>query len=726
MANTTHNPQLELAHKFAQFTHRNIFLTGKAGTGKTTFLRQLRQQSKKRMIVVAPTGVAAINAGGVTIHSFFQLAPGMFVPGSATSTKKDQRFKYNFSKHKINILRSLDLLVIDEISMVRCDLLDAIDEVLRRYQNRNLPFGGVQVLMIGDLQQLPPVTTDEERDILRQWYDTSYFFSSIAFRQGDFITIELNTVYRQADPTFIEVLNSVRDNNVTPEILSVLNARFKPNFTPNDNDGYITLTTHNYQASDINARRMMQLPTQEVHFKASVTGEFPELSYPTDADLSLKVGAQVMFCKNDSSPAKAYYNGKIGHVIKIANGLVTVRCKDSLSGNNDEQLIEVGPQEWINSKYVTNETTGEISEEETGKFTQIPLKAAWAITIHKSQGLTFDKAIINAGRAFSHGQVYVALSRCRSLEGLILSTPISAAVISTDNCVRQFNQAVAEHQPSLGDLHRCTLKYVEELLCSLFDYRQFMTRFNYYLRLCDEHIYRQYPKYLASLKELQGGIQAELLDVGSRFQVQIHQLIALTSDYRTNTMLAERFKKGITYFLTKTTELLSDVIEQGVPELDNKALKEQLEREFELLKSDYSMMLQFFVKFSTEGFSLEAYWDAKSVAIMGTDEDGIAKKKNARKTKGSSAKEKTPKKVVVSDNDDIKDPRLYNALRSWRSDKAAELNVPPYHILHNATLIGLVNNRPSNEKELLTIPGIGKKVAAAFGAQILEIIRSCK
>ena len=339
------------------YTQRNIFLTGKAGTGKTTFLRQLRNDSQKRMIVVAPTGVAAINANGVTIHSFFQLAPGLL-------PKNDNKFQ--FSKHKINIMRSLDMLVIDEISMVRCDLLDAIDHILRRFQNHNRPFGGVQLLMIGDLQQLAPVASEEEWNILKTTYQTPYFFSSRAWTETSFTTIELTKVFRQKNETFISVLNKVRDNTIDQQTLDILNSRYIPDFRPQDSEGYITLTTHNYQAQEINQMHMDQLKTYPETFTATVEGEFPESSYPTDAQLTLKIGAQVMFCKNDSSPEKRYYNGKIGRVVQIANGKVIVECKGEY---DEEEIIEVDKEEWLNMKYETDNKTGEIKEVFVGSFT---------------------------------------------------------------------------------------------------------------------------------------------------------------------------------------------------------------------------------------------------------------------------------------------------------------------------------------------------------------------
>ncbi len=605
----TKNKDLELAFNYAQYTQRNIFLTGKAGSGKTTFLRNLLRTTHKRAIVVAPTGVAAINAGGVTIHSFFQLAPGLYLPGQ--SIQRDSKMRYGFSKHKINILRSLDLLVIDEISMVRCDLLDAIDDVLRRYQDHFKPFGGVQLLMIGDLQQLAPVASDEEWQLLQAaGYQTPYFFGSQALQKTNYTAIELTHVYRQADQTFIDLLNNVRDNRLDATTLATLNSRYKPNFRPSDDEGYITLTTHNYQANDINQHRLMMLPTEPHTYTAGVNGDFPETSYPTDAHLTLKIGAQVMFCKND--PNRLYYNGKIGRVTQLTANDVWVECTDE---NGQPQDIQVSPQEWQNTKYVTDEKSGEISEEVIGTFSQIPLRTAWAITIHKSQGLTFDRCIINAGQAFSFGQVYVALSRCRTLEGLVLSTPITGNVVMSDPTIISYNHAIQENQPDDKQLANDRLACIDRTLCNIFDYLPLMTQLRYVVRLADEKLTRANKPWVEQAKLLTADCEQQLEAVGQTFQAQIHRLIPLATTYEENTQLQERVKKGNQYFLVKTTHLMDDFIQAGLPDIDNKVTRERLEREFELLKQDYSIKTRLLVR-TAGGFSLDTYWNAKAEVTM--------------------------------------------------------------------------------------------------------------
>lgn len=636
------NAPLALAYNYAQYTDRHIFLTGKAGTGKTTFLRHLTQATHKRHIVVAPTGVAAINAGGVTIHSFFQLAPGLYLPGQAVQRDPaGGRGRYGFSRHKLNILRSLDLLIIDEISMVRCDLLDAIDEVLRRYQRHDLPFGGVQLLMIGDLQQLSPVARDEEWQLLRQHYRTPYFFDSLALRQTDYTTIELTQVYRQDDPTFIGLLNQVRTGRLDAPALQLLASRYRPDFRPADGEGYITLTTHNRQAQRINDERLAALRTRAVTFSARVAGDFPEVSYPTEAQLTLKVGEQVMFCKNDTSAAREYYNGLIGRVAAIdeAQGTVMVWI------DAERREVELGPQEWQNTKYTTHPATGEIREEVAGTFTQIPLRAAWAITIHKSQGLTFDRAVIDAGRAFSYGQVYVALSRCRSLQGLVLSTPIAPDAIMSDPDVVRYNRYVEQNQPTPARLADDRRRYVESLLCQMFDLGTLMRHLSELVRRCGELIGRAHPDFVTRLLAAVPDA-TDLAEVGQRFQQQIRRMMPLAPDYDANTALHERIRRGTDYFAVHLAEALGELTHEGLPDIGNKAHRERIGNAWQPLKAEYDLKMALLVGCG-RGFTLERYWDAKAAATMADDAAagkkkaaaaGKAKKPTARKAAGRKRK----------------------------------------------------------------------------------------
>lgn len=739
------NIELDMARNYAMYTHRNIFLTGKAGTGKTTFLRRLYSETRKRTIIVAPTGVAAINAGGVTIHSFFQLAPGLFLPGGQMVAGRDQRNRYSFSKNKVNILQALDLLVIDEVSMVRADLLDAIDDVLRRYKDRRKPFGGVQLLLIGDLQQLAPVATDEEWPILSQYYQTPYFFSSLALAQTDFVCIELRHIYRQQDESFVRLLNNVRDGRVDADTLTTLNSRYQPGFVPPQTEEWITLTTHNYQAAQINDRHLAALPTQPYVFKAAVKGDFPETSYPTDVQLTLKIGAQVMFCKNDPSTAKAYYNGRIGRVESLQNDSVTVVCQRG-DGSGDYDRIEVRALEWTNTRYATDSSTGIISEEVIGSFTQIPLRTAWAITIHKSQGLTFDHAIINAGRAFSHGQVYVALSRCRTLQGLVLATPISPSVITTDPDVLQFNAYAEDHAPTAESFIRDRRSFVEDILCDIFDFQQMSMHARYYARLVAEHMSGLYPTYAQAAAEAATQVDAKLAAVGVKFQTQIHQLMPQAESFSANSVLRERIAKAITYYASATPAAIGEFLDIDMPEIDNKVHREQIQRQFDLLQNDFTMKMQVFVA-CLNGFSLDAYWNAKAAAAM-TEETKPKRKKSPKtpkppkaigvqNTSGASptspANPATPKpsatknarstaaKVEI-DTTRVRNASLYRAILDWRTEVSRERKLPPAYIMAMKAVIGLSNLAPRTPEELASIPGIGPKTIEAHGADLLELV----
>lgn len=465
-----------LALDYIESTHTTVFLTGKAGTGKTTLLQQIKREAKKKLAVVAPTGVAAINAGGMTIHSFFQMPFGPLLPGG------DSRPEVHYSPEKKELLYNLELLIIDEISMVRPDILDQIDLILRNVKESNHPFGGVQMLLIGDLSQLSPIIREEEWALLSRYYTSPYFFSSLVLQKMPYVRIELGHVYRQKEQAFVDILNEVRNQSINPENLQILNQRYDPDFRPSADDPYITLTTHNSIANKINAEYLEALQGETFEFKATIKGDFPKDAYPTETELKLKIGAQVMFVKNDSSAEKLYYNGKIGTVSRIEGNTVFV----------DELAVEA--LEWSNIKYKLEEE--QISETNAGSFAQIPLKLAWAITIHKSQGLTFDKAIIDVSEAFAHGQAYVALSRCRTLFGMVLRNPIAAQNIIGDPAVIRYNTQVQNKT----DLEVDRLRYAQFLLTELFNFNGLKSRLHNFEHLLSNHITAVAEKSARQLK----------------------------------------------------------------------------------------------------------------------------------------------------------------------------------------------------------------------------------
>ena len=702
------NPELKLAFDFVEQTNTNLFLTGKAGTGKTTFLRNLRNISPKRMIVVAPTGVAAINAGGVTIHSFFQMHFGPHIPeqytnsgnASPDSQKQVLDFSQRFSREKINIMKSLDLLVIDEISMVRADLLDAIDEVLRRFKDRYKPFGGVQLLMIGDLQQLAPVAKDDEWDILRPYYDTIFFFGSRALQKTNFTTIELKHIYRQSDDVFIGLLNKVRDNKIDIQALEDLNKRHIPGFNPASDEGYITLTTHNYQSQAINETKLKQLKSQAHHFKAKVEGDFPEYSYPTDFELVLKVGAQVMFVKNDTSRDKLFYNGKIGTITNIDDDLIFVKC------DGDYDVIAVVPIEWINNKYSINEETKEITETPVGKFIQYPLKLAWAITIHKSQGLTFEKAIIDANAAFAHGQVYVALSRCKTFEGMVLSSRISQDCIKSDTSVKGFSTEAEMNQPGEKELLASRIAYQQTLLVELLDFSVIQRRFYHCQKLIKENSNVLLPSLAEAFMAIHVGLTTDLIGVSDKFKPQIGQLLVDNPMIEGNEALQERIKKASTYFAEKTDQHICKVLQIIDIETDNKVIRKLLKDSFENLYQEAFIKSTCF-KACIPGFTVKNYLTAKAKASI----EKIQLKPE-------------PKLKLSSASNGKSAPALLHQIKTWRAVMADEEDLPIYMVLPQKTMYDLVELLPVSIKELKDIKGFGKKKIQKYGTEIIGIIRN--
>jgi len=619
------NDEMNLAWQFVKNTGASIFLTGKAGTGKTTFLRTLKDKLPKRMVVVAPTGIAAINANGVTIHSFFQLPFAPYVPNS--TFKAEGIFRV--SKEKQRILRTLDLLVIDEISMVRADLLDSVDMVLRRYRDRGKPFGGVQLLLIGDLQQLPPVVRDEEWTMLSRYYDSPYFFSSLALKQMGYITIELKHVYRQNDLDFLSLLNKIRDNKADQDTFNKLNSRYIPNFVPPVGTDYIRLVTHNYQAQSINESKLAELPGTSRRYKASITGEFPEQSFPTEFVLELKEDAQVMFVKNDSTGKGRYYNGMLGKVVSTTARGVTVK------GNENGELIDLSPEEWTNAKYVLNKTTHEIEEEVEGTFKQFPLRLAWAVTIHKSQGLTFEHAIIDAQHSFAHGQTYVALSRCKTLEGLVLSSPLSTSAVICDEKVHQFNIDASVRQPNSEMLSQMQRAYEVNLIDELFDFRPIGIAFERITRFIDEHFARKYPRLLQEYRSARP-ILDEVASVAARFRLQYTQMLAAQQEQELSNEVLQRIRSGAEYF-HKRLALLVEMHRKNKIETDNKALKKTLKERYTDVHEtlDFKWNLLKYESREDVSFSVGDYLSVKAKLLLGAmdgDKPNAKKKKEEDKS----------------------------------------------------------------------------------------------
>ena len=620
------NSELRHAWDFIEHTGISIFLTGKAGTGKTTFLRTLKEKSSKRSIIVAPTGVAAINAGGMTIHSFFQLPLSPFVP------EANFKNRFDYSKEKRKIIRTLDLLIIDEISMVRSDVLDAIDSVLRRFREHEKPFGGVQLLMIGDLQQLTPVVTPEDEVILQRYYDTSYFFGSKALRSISYVTIELTHVYRQQDEEFITLLNNIREGQVSETDLKKLNERFNPNFEPEVGSDYIRLTTHNKMAESYNEVQLHNLPSKACTFIAEADGNFPEYNYPADFKLTLKRGAQVMFIRNDNNGR--YYNGRIGHVTHIDNEKILVLCP------GDDKEIEVQQETWENTKYSLNEKTKQIEAEVQGTFKQYPLRLAWAITIHKSQGLTFEHAIIDAQSSFAAGQVYVALSRCKTLEGLILASPISSSAIINDNQVMNYiSHQTEEAEKSIAALPTLKAEYYRQLLLELFSFTDLKACEDALYRVLTEYFYK-YPKIITLHKMAIIDLDERIMSISSKWKGIICNM---TTDQLHEDDFLQRVKKGALYFHSQLTEIFSHLLDmtKGV-QSNNKIAYKRFDNNYADLLQIYVVKHELLESIIEKGFSINGYLAAKQEAILNS-----LNEKTGRNRK-NKIEETTPKVPKIS------------------------------------------------------------------------------
>ena len=544
MNSTDTNTVFTLAAEFINNTSRSVFLTGKAGTGKTTFLKYICNHSHKNLAVAAPTGVAAINAGGMTLHSLFQLPIGVYLPGFRTQesnvavTNRNTLFKnLKLSASKRELLQELELLVIDEVSMVRCDMLDAVDAILRMVRRNQRPFGGVQVLFIGDLFQLSPVAGNEEWNILKEHYESLFFFHAKVVQQSPPVSIELTKIYRQSDQRFIELLNNIRNNEVSEYDFEVLNSRLG---IPSNHQEFVTLSTHNYKTDAINERELEKLAGTLHQFNAIVQDDFPERNFPTESVLSLKLGARIMFIKNDSSEEKRYYNGKLATVIHIELDSIVVQDDQGIT-------IELTKETWRNIRYKYDAEEDEILEEELGAFTQYPIRLAWAITIHKSQGLTFDKAIIDAGSSFAPGQVYVALSRCTSLEGLVLQTPITSRQIATDPIVVEYSRNLQNELQLKYELQQAVEEYEIEYFLRLFSFNKIQQAIDTWaLEILGKKI-PNLEEAKALSKELQEQANS-LVDVANKTQQWIEKNFHEARQYGEFTKLIDGLTRSVNHF----------------------------------------------------------------------------------------------------------------------------------------------------------------------------------
>ncbi len=627
------NAELQIAWEFVEHTDCSVFLTGKAGTGKTTFLHNVVKHTRKRCIVVAPTGVAAINAGGVTIHSFFQLPLSPYVPGVHWKSK------FDFNGNKRRIIASLDLLIIDEISMVRCDLLDAIDDVMRRFRDHNKPFGGVQLLMIGDLAQLTPVVTSEEERLLRDHYDTPYFFSSKQLAALPYVTVTLNTVFRQQDEVFINILNHIRNGHPTTTDLQQLAACVRPGFATKAEEGYIRLTTHNRLADDFNNAQLNRLTSKAFHYTAKVKGTFPETSYPTAMTLELKKGTQVMFIKNDTSGQGRYYNGLIGQVTYLTEDEVWVKPQ------NDKDVIQVDLVEWENARYKLNAETHEIETDVQGTFCQYPLRLAWAVTIHKSQGLTFSHAVIDANQSFAPGQVYVALSRCRSLEGLVLTAPLEPRAIINDQRVNSYiTVQETTAQTTIANLPLLKQEYERHLLQELFDFSAIAAAMHQFERTFIEFSTRKRWQACEMVKKTTEDMDKQIVLVSKKWENVICRkpISELRSEAFHN-----RVKESAKYFVTLLPTTVGKALEltKGIV-FENKQGEKRHKLHRNDLEQGYRARHYLLTQIAEHGFTADFYLKQKQIGLLNAMDANPSN--NTKKQRSKAIKPPKPKTWMIT------------------------------------------------------------------------------
>ena len=697
------NEMFRLAAELVKQSSRNIFLTGKAGTGKTTFLKYIRGNCLKQIAVVAPTGVAAINAGGVTMHSFFQLPFSPFIPNDGgfnrqneeTTDKNSLLSKLRMTTEKKKILQELELLIIDEISMVRCDMLDAVDAVLRHIRHRhNERFGGVQVLFIGDMFQLPPVIKEHEWRSLKDFYNSPYFFDSLVIKEEPPVYIEFEKIYRQSDVKFINVLNQVRNNQFDEDGRNLLEKRFSPDFKRTKDDGYIILTTHNDRARNKNERELNGLANKLFSYRAEIEGDFPESAYPAEEQLLLKVGSQVMFIKNDTERIKRYFNGKIGIVTELDQDKILVQCKDEA----DE--IEVKKEKWENIRYTVDKKSRQLNEEVLGSFIQYPLRLAWAITIHKSQGLTFEKVIIDAGEAFAPGQVYVALSRCTTLDGIVLQSHIRPTKMFSDERIVQFSKTNSSKNILEQELQKSKRNYQLNILLSLFDYKQIIAE----AEMLNQYLLENKSSFNEETEKWINGVLNEIIKLqatAEKFQNQLRSIFNRDENPATNELLKERMNAGAGYFLMEQSKFNETVI--SCPAVTDSRLHAREVNE--TLKEIFSRL------------SVKKYLMESLAGVIDIEKYHKRKKDFILPAFGVNVYAGEAKQRTESPN-----PLLHQRLRKLRDNICSKADIPIYIVAGTNTLDEMARYLPVNLTELRKISGFGDAKTEKYGQQFLDII----
>ena len=677
-------------------TDTTLFVTGRAGTGKTTLLRYVAESSQKNTVVVAPTGIAAINAGGVTIHSFFKLPFAPFIP-SVIEAKKliaGQKMRAEFR----SVIRSVDMIIIDEVSMLRADILDAIDVVLRHYRNSKFPFGGVQMVFFGDMYQLPPVCVNDEWFILKDYYSTPYFFSAKVFEKQEIVCLELDKIFRQRDADFVEILNQVRNNNISKENFNRLNDRYNPDFDLENNQDFVVLTTHNAVSDDINESRLIDIDSKTFIFDAAIKGDFPEYLYPVEQQIVLKKGARVMFTANDHiNPERLYYNGKMGTVVELEDNNVYVTC------DGEDDPIQVNYETWENNTFSYNRKENSVDVKTIGTFTQLPLRLAWAITIHKSQGLTFQKVAIDAANSFTSGQVYVALSRCTSLDGIVLLSPINSNSIMVDSRIQRFSKNNFNEDLLPDFVNRKKRDTLCNMLIKLFsfnllevsvlDLKGYVTEFR-----------ADFSDYTPEMVENILSIVQDLSDVGTRFAVQLRK-ITNANDF---SLLNSRVNDAKKYFLQRL-----ETLEKAMDITNVSTKKKERANKFSKFLNEVNKNLQetlFFLKNLDDDISVEQFYMLRHEFVVEKVNYNVYEEEK------EDANEQTVDSELIA--------VIYSKLMAWRNNLAKELDIPSYLIFKKDTIMEMAQKMPDTKDKLLKINGVGKVKAGKYGQECIDIIKS--